>query len=249
MSEGKIPDDQATVKASEGVVDLPTENAEVGSNPAATKTVLHGVEAAAMLPPEIATENTISSGTYYGPVVQGRDIHVTLDGPALADSERRRAREVFLSALKHREEFVGSFLKQALQQANTTFRFSMAFMTAGGLIFLVAAVLALTYNHGGSTRPVALVASLGGLLIGGSGAAFSVKSDKARKHLAAQAERMHSQLLDERRFTEVAELLSGIKNPDVNDRARVALALKLMGAPPEPNWNEIPPSPNDEADV
>jgi hypothetical protein len=192
------------------------------------------------VPPESPLTNTISGGTQHGPVLQGRDFTVTIEGAALATGEQRQAREVFLGALKHREEFVGSFLKQALQQANTTFRISMTFMTAGGLIVLIAAALALSHTHGGTAQPVALVTGLGGLLVGTSGAAFSIRADKARKHLAKQAERMHSQLLDERRFTEVIELLSGIKNADVNDRARVALALKLMSTAAEPTLDEIP---------
>ena len=40
---------------------------------------------------------------------------------------------------------------------------------------------------------------------------------------------MHSQLLDERRFTQVIDLLAGIRDPQLNDQARVSLAMRLMG--------------------
>jgi hypothetical protein len=40
---------------------------------------------------------------------------------------------------------------------------------------------------------------------------------------------MHSQLLDERRFTQVIDLLAGIRDPQLNGQARVSLAMRLMG--------------------
>jgi hypothetical protein len=148
---------------------------------------------------------------------------------SVLDRDLGQAKEIFLHSLKHRDEFVASFLKQALHQALTTFRMSLVFMAAGGIIVLIAGAMALANQAAPANHSVALVSGLGGIIVGICGAAFSLKADKARKHLAAQAERMHSQLLDERKFVQVAELLSGIKNEDVNDRARVALALRLLG--------------------
>ena len=137
--------------------------------------------------------------------------------------------EVFVDSLKDRDLFVASFLKQALQQAAATFRMSLAFMAAGGIIVLIAGAMTLANHDAPGNHSVALVSSLGGIIVGTCGAAFSLKADRARKHLSAQAERMHLQLLNERRFVQVAELLSGIKNEDVKDRAHVVLALRLMG--------------------
>lgn len=163
------------------------------------------------------------SGAVYGDVTFG-DKHSHRKRSFDTESEKA----VFKESLKHRDEFIGQFLKQALAQANATFRMSVAFMIAGGLIVLTAGVLALVSRGANPGASVSLVSGLGGVLVTVCGAAFSLKADRSRKHLSDQAERMHDQLLDERKFVQVAELLSGIKNDDVNDRARVSLALHLM---------------------
>lgn len=146
-----------------------------------------------------------------------------------AEHDLVEARELFHRSLLHREEFVGGFLKQALRQANTTFRISIVFMMLGGVIVLIAGAMALVNSAEGGGHRIALVSGLGGAIVSACGGAFSLKSDRARKHLARQAELMHSQLLSERRFVQVAELLTGIKDDNLNDRARVSLAIQIMG--------------------
>jgi len=161
-------------------------------------------------------------------VLAGRDIKVQQNYFGEARKSEAELREFFIQSVKHREDFIGDFLKQALRQAESTFRMSVAFMVAGGLVVLIAGVLTLMNSSGSVKHTAALVSGLGGLIVGASGAAFSLKADKSRKHLADQAERIHSEVLDERRFTQVADLLSGIRNPDVNDQARAALALRIL---------------------
>jgi hypothetical protein len=171
----------------------------------------------------LASDNArvgVQVGTVHGDVnVFGRS-DPALDG----------AREFFMQSLRHRDEFVGSFLKQALSQAETTFRLSVFFMTVGGIFVLGAATLAITKFAGTPSHGIALASGLCGILITTSGAAFSIRADKARKHLASQASSMHTQLLDERRFTQMSELLAGIRDPQLNDQARVSLALRLLGS-------------------
>jgi hypothetical protein len=145
------------------------------------------------------------------------------------DTKDQETREIFISSIRQRDSFIGTFLNQALQQANITFRFSLFFTTAGGLIVIGAAILAITRFAGSPSHGIALVSGIAGILISTSGAAFSVRADKARKHLAKQASVMHSELMDERRFSQIVDLLTGIRNPDLNDQARVSLAMKLMG--------------------
>jgi len=146
-----------------------------------------------------------------------------------ADADLFKARAVFQEALRHRSEFVGDFLSQALRQASATFRLSLIFMGLGGVIVLTAGGLALTNAFGPANHTVALVSGIAGTIIGVCGAAFSRKADQARKHLAEQAERMHSQLIDERKYLQVADLLVGVKDANLNDRARISLALRIMG--------------------
>ncbi len=145
-----------------------------------------------------------------------------------AEPEEARLRGLLVDAVEVREKFIGKFLAQALRQAEATFRLSVIFMSVGGLIVLTAGILALAHSPNPGQFPVALVSGLGGALVGASGAAFAVRADKARKHLALQAERMHSEILDERRFTQVVALLSGIRDSELNDRARMSLALRIL---------------------
>ncbi|MEU4220528.1 hypothetical protein [Actinoplanes sp. NPDC026623] len=166
------------------------------------------------------------------------DIHIyqrdTAENPRESEAENLwYSRLIFRRSIQHRDQFVGSFLNQALRQANITFILSVIFMAVGGLLVLAAAVLALM--HSAPSAPngyITLATGLGGAVIAGSGAVFWRRADKSRKHLAEQAERMHSQLLEERKFVQVGEILAGVENPDLNDRARIALVLKLMDVDP-----------------
>jgi hypothetical protein len=205
------------------VADVDSPNADssvdfmiVDSDPAAESPKEQSVEA--------SSQNIVVSGegVAFGQI-RG-DVHIYRP-----DRELAEARALFTDSLRHRDQFVGKFLKQALQQSDTTFRLSVFFMTMGGLIVLGAAILAVTRFVGSPSQGIALVSGIGGILIGTSGAAFSLRADKARKHLASQASMMHSQLLDERRFTQIVDLLAGIKDPQLNDQARVSLAMRLMG--------------------
>jgi hypothetical protein len=83
-----------------------------------------------------------------------------------------------------RVSFFFDFLKQALRQAETTFRLSVIFMSAGAVILIVGGGLALANQHS-SYLPT--LTSLSGLLITSCGGAFAVHSNRARKHLTQQA--------------------------------------------------------------
>lgn len=139
------------------------------------------------------------------------------------------AREIFIESIRKRDNFMSTFLSQALRQASATFNLSVCFMVVGGAIVLAAAVLAVGGFAGSPSRGVALVSGIGGILISTSGAAFTRRADKARKHLAQQAEMMQSQLLDEQKFSQVVDLLTGIRDSELSDQARISLAMRLMG--------------------
>jgi hypothetical protein len=110
-----------------------------------------------------------------------------------------------------------------------TFNLSIYFMTLGGIIVLIAAMLALTRFAGSPSHGVALISGASGVVIGASGAAFSRRADKSRKHLAQQASMMQTQIINEQKFSQVIDLLTGVKDPQVNDQARISLAMRLMG--------------------
>jgi len=168
--------------------------------------------------------------------VQG-NIHVHNSNGEAASLEL--ARSLFQASIRDRDRFISQFLHQALRQAGTTFVLSVAFMAIGGALVLFAGTMALVAAQTNSpTNYLMLTSGLGGLIVGASGAAFARRADKSRKHLAEQAEMMHAQLLDERKFVQAGELLTGVRDPTLNDHARVALALKLLGAdlPPQ-SWS------------
>jgi hypothetical protein len=144
-------------------------------------------------------------------------------------ADKPDARKLFLASLRSREEFMSNFLTQALRQANLTFSLSVYFMTLGGIIILVAAMLAITRFAGSPSHGVALISGASGLVIGASGAAFSRRADKSRKHLAQQAAMMQTQIVNEQKFSQVIDLLTGINDPQLNDQARISLSMRLMG--------------------
>ncbi|SDT37898.1 TRADD-N-associated membrane domain-containing protein [Actinoplanes derwentensis] len=152
------------------------------------------------------------------------------------------ARKIFRESLQDRDAFISRFLQQALRQAGMTFTLSVIFMAIGGALVLFAGVMAIVNAESTQTTDYLLLAAgLGGLVVGAAGAAFARRADASRKHLAAQADAMHEQLLGERKFVQAAELLAGIKDPDLNDQTRIALALKLLGADPPAHWSSVSP--------
>jgi hypothetical protein len=149
------------------------------------------------------------------------------------------ARGVFVESLQSREQFMSNFLAQALRQADMTFNLSVYFMTLGGIIVLIAAVLAVTRFAGSPSHGVALISGASGILIGASGAAFSRRADKSRKHLAQQASMMQAQIINEQKFSQVIDLLTGVRDPQVNDQARISLAMRLMGEIDKSNETQL----------
>jgi hypothetical protein len=152
-----------------------------------------------------------------------------------------------------RERFLSDFRLQALKQAETTFRLSVWFMSAGAVILLAGGVLALM-RHGASAAGAAtLMTSLAGVLIGTCGGAFAVHANRARRHLTAQAEKIDSQLAlklerdaqrsdrDEQRevadrtFEKVVALIDRVDDPATKDRLKSMLAMQALQLAPEPN--------------
>jgi hypothetical protein len=170
-------------------------------------------------------------------VAASRDVHISGAGVQynyiisgdVTDKQELDARELFLASLRSREEFMSNFLTQALRQADMTFNLSIYFMALGGIIVLISAVLAITRFAGSPSHGIALISGASGVLIGASGAAFSRRADKSRKHLAQQASMMQTQIINEQKFSQVIDLLTGVRDPQMNDQARISLAMRLMG--------------------
>lgn len=179
-------------------------------------------------PPEtqIVRPNSISiAGSVAGDVYVNTG--TVISGAPPESTNRSDYRSFYMESMKRREEFIGKVLVAARKHESITFYMSVAIMLAGGILILVAATLALVKPAGSGTS-ITLATGIGGLTIGVSGAAFSAKADKARKHLAQQADAMQRELRDERRYTQATELLSGINDADLADQARISLASLIL---------------------
>ncbi|WP_156910521.1 TRADD-N-associated membrane domain-containing protein [Nocardia mangyaensis] len=147
-----------------------------------------------------------------------------INGP---DGEAAEIKRIFVDALRDRSIFIEKMHRQALQQANLNYVIYTIFAVFGGVAVLAAAALALV-DRTNTVQSISLVSGLGGILVGTCGAALAYRADQARKHLAAQGEKVHEEIRMERRLAEAAGLVAGIKNPELGDQARISLALRIL---------------------
>lgn len=168
--------------------------------------------------------------------VAGRDITVHQYGPDLGDLESVR-----LFSESQRKEASNSYLQQAVKQAEVTFRMSVWFITAGGLVVIAAVVLGLIRPS--TPHSVSYVSGLAGLLIGSGGGAFAIRADKSRKHLSQAMKQVDAEVQEERRFAREAwryaqatKAISDIRDNSLNDQARMELARMILTASQPPSW-------------
>ena len=131
-----------------------------------------------------------------------------------------------------RQKFLSDFLGQALRQAETTFRLSVIFMSAGAAILLCGGVLALMRHGASAGNAAALMTSLGGVLIGTCGGAFAVHANRSRKHLTAQAQRVSEELRADLTREQALSLIDRIDDPVARDRLRSFSAMQTLGLAP-----------------
>lgn len=169
----------------------------------------------------------------------GRDLTVNHYGPDLAELQALR-----LFSESQREKMTDDYLHQAVKQAEVTFRMSVLFITAGGLVILAAVVLGLV--HPSTPHSVSYVSALAGLLIGSGGGAFAIRADKSRKHLAEAMKQIDAEVQAERhfaqqawRFTQATKAISDIRDPNTNDHARVELARMILSDPQTITWQSL----------
>ena len=132
-----------------------------------------------------------------------------------------------------RNNFLYDFLKQALGQAETTFRLSVIFMSAGAVILLVGGCMALANAGNPNWNLLPVLTSLSGLLITACGGAFAVHSNRARKHLTEQADRLHEEMRSDVLHTQTLELIDRVTDENLRDRLRSVTAMRLLGLNPD----------------
>ncbi|MGW0803642.1 TRADD-N-associated membrane domain-containing protein [Nonomuraea sp. NPDC002799] len=134
-----------------------------------------------------------------------------------------------------RQSFFFDFLRQALKQAETTFRLSVIFMSAGAVILLTGGVLALVNAGNPDWSYLPLLTSLSGLLITTCGGAFALHANRARKHLTVQAERIHENMQADTTLAQALELIDRVDDPILRDRLKSFTAMRVLNLQPEPN--------------
>ncbi|MCU1643106.1 MAG: hypothetical protein JWN03_3381 [Nocardia sp.] len=126
------------------------------------------------------------------------------------------------------------FLNHSLWQSTITFALSMIITTAGALILLVGAGLAL--KHAGESRAnyTGLITSLSGVVITVCGGAFTVQANKARRHATEQTEQVRRELKSDLAFDRASKQIEKIQDPALRDRLFAISALKELDLSPTP---------------
>ncbi len=153
-------------------------------------------------------------------------VHIHAE-PAKPPDEREDA-----AAQKVRYAF--RFLNHALWQSTITFALSMAVTTAGSLILLVGAWLAVQHAGDQQSNYPSVITALSGVVITACGGAFTVQSNKARKHATEQTDRVREELKGDLAHERASKQIANIQDPDLRDRLLAISALKELDLSPAP---------------
>ncbi|MFF8813173.1 TRADD-N-associated membrane domain-containing protein [Streptomyces pactum] len=134
-----------------------------------------------------------------------------------------------------RQDFFVGFLGQALGQARTTFRLSALFMSAGAVLVLVGGALALASAGDPQADYLPVATALGGVMITGGGGAFALRADRARRHLAEQAERVHESMRADLTLGQTLGLIDRVDDQALRDRLKSVTAMRVLGLGPDPD--------------
>lgn len=138
------------------------------------------------------------------------------------------------SLAEQRQAFHFDFLKHAMKQAEWTFRLSVWFMTAGAVVILVAAVLALVHA-GNSNGYVPLVTGLSGVLITSGGGALALHSKRTMANLTKAAEANEAKIDADHQLETATTFIDRVEDKDAKDRLNSAAALKALNIQPDPD--------------
>lgn len=134
-----------------------------------------------------------------------------------------------------RQDFLLRFLGQALGQARTTFRLSALFMSAGAVLVLLGGALALANANDPQAGYLPAATGLGGAVITGCGGAFALHANRARRHLATQAERVHESMRADLTLDQTLGLIDRVDDQQLRDRLKSVAALRALGLGPDPD--------------
>ncbi|MEV4540817.1 TRADD-N-associated membrane domain-containing protein [Micromonospora echinaurantiaca] len=133
-----------------------------------------------------------------------------------------------------RQELFFQFFRQALSQAETTFRLSVIFMSCGAAIIIASAVLALVNTGNPNLDYLPLVTSLTGVLITTGGGALAIHANRARKHLTDQAEKLDIRIDEDHQLEKAQGLIDRVEDPALKDRLNAMTAMRVLKMQPDP---------------
>lgn len=102
-------------------------------------------------------------------------------------------------------------------------------------ILLSGGVLALINAGNPDWSFLSVLTGLRGLLITTCGGAFALHSNRARKHLTGQADRIHKNIESDQAFSLARSLIEQVEDPQLRDRLESFTALHILGITPEPS--------------
>ena len=167
----------------------------------------------------------VVGGANHGFVVSGGNIQVNNFGDA---HEREH------SLASERQSLFFEFFRQALKQAETTFRLSVVFMSVGAAIVLAGGLLAIVNFNSPQLEFLPLVSGLTGTLITVGGGALAVHANRARRHLTEQANKLDLRVEEDMQMERARSLIRQVADPDLRDRLNAITALRALNMEPAP---------------
>ncbi|KDN87022.1 hypothetical protein KCH_11070 [Kitasatospora cheerisanensis KCTC 2395] len=126
-----------------------------------------------------------------------------------------------------------SAYRQALRHNEIMFLLSVVAMASGAGVVLTGAVLTVLRASNGEAVSVPLVTSLAGALITTVGGALAVHTNRSRRHLAEQDDRLDAQIERDHVIEKLRGWIDRVADPQTRDRLNAAAAMREMGLEPD----------------
>ncbi|MFE9995932.1 TRADD-N-associated membrane domain-containing protein [Streptomyces avermitilis] len=162
----------------------------------------------------------------------GGDIHFH-ESPD-TDESAHGSNESAGTLASQRQKFFFSFLTQSLRQSEITFRLSVIFMAGGAAIILTGGVLALVHAGNPNLDYLPLVTALIGALITTGGGALAIHSNRARKHVTDQADRIDLKIDEDHKLERARALIDRVQDTELRDRLNAVTAMRALDMAPDP---------------
>ncbi|MFD8599239.1 hypothetical protein ACFV1L_29965 [Kitasatospora sp. NPDC059646] len=135
--------------------------------------------------------------------------------------------------------------RQALRQNEIMFLLSVVAMASGAGVVLTGAVIAVLHASSGAPVSVPLITSLAGALITTVGGALAVHTNRSRRHLAEQDDRLDAQIERDHLIEKLRGWIDRVADPETRDRLNATAAMREMGVEPDSTvvTNRVLPDP------